>query len=122
MRITALQTNALRTKFLDQGIVTLFGKQADREDGRLVSLRTILPEVEFRPPLYKNRERVKSNTSWFQSTSESDVLISPCPWSFRAGLGQDVSYELNKGFSLILIVQLVKNQPARQESACNAGA
>ena len=40
--------NKLRDEVLGQRIVTLFGKPADREDGGLVSQRTILPKLEFR--------------------------------------------------------------------------
>ena len=35
-----------------QGIMTLFRKQADQKDGRLVSQRTILPKLGFRLLLY----------------------------------------------------------------------
>ena len=39
-------------KVLGQGIVTLFGKPADQEDGELVSQRAILLELELRLLLY----------------------------------------------------------------------
>ena len=42
------QASKLKDEMLGQGIVTLFGKPADREDSGLVSQRTILPELEFR--------------------------------------------------------------------------
>ena len=44
--------NKSRDKLLGQGIATLFRKPADQEDGGLASQRTILPELEFRLPLY----------------------------------------------------------------------
>ena len=46
------QTNKSRGEVLGQGIVTLFGKPADQEDGGLVSQRTIFRELEFRLLLY----------------------------------------------------------------------
>ena len=52
MLLTAQQANKLRDEVLGQGIVTLFGKPADQEDGRLVSQSTILPELEFRLLIY----------------------------------------------------------------------
>ena len=39
-------------KLLWQGIVTLFRKPADQEDGGLVPQGTVLPELEFRLLLY----------------------------------------------------------------------
>lgn len=45
--LAAQQVNKSRDKVLEQGIVTLFRKPADREDGILVSQRTILPGLEF---------------------------------------------------------------------------
>ena len=42
------KANKMSDELLGQGIVTLFGKQADPEDGGLVSHRTIFPELEFR--------------------------------------------------------------------------
>ena len=33
---------------LGQGVVTLFGKTEDQEDGEVVSQRTVLPELELR--------------------------------------------------------------------------
>ena len=44
--LTAQQANKSRDELLGQGIVTLFGKPADKEDGGLVSQRTILPGFE----------------------------------------------------------------------------
>ena len=49
---TARQANKSRDKLLGQGIVTLFGKPADRDNGGLVSQRTTFPELEFRLLLY----------------------------------------------------------------------
>ena len=46
------QANKFRDELLGQGIATLIGKLADREDGRLVSQKTILPQSEFRLLLY----------------------------------------------------------------------
>ena len=46
------QVNKSRDALLGQGIVTLFRKPANREDGGLVSQRTLLPELEFRLLLY----------------------------------------------------------------------
>ena len=40
----------LRDEALGQGIATLFRKPADREDGGLVSLRAIFPELGLRLP------------------------------------------------------------------------
>ena len=48
----ARQASKSRDEVLGQGIEALFRKPADREDGRLVSQRTILPELEFRFLLY----------------------------------------------------------------------
>ena len=42
----------LRDKGLEQGIATLFGERVDRENGSLVSQRTILHMLEFRVVLY----------------------------------------------------------------------
>ena len=50
--LTAWQTNKLRDEVLGQGIVTLFVKPADPEDGGLVFQRTIFPELEFQLFLY----------------------------------------------------------------------
>ena len=36
----------LKDELLEQGIETLFGKPADREDGGLMSQRTVLPVLE----------------------------------------------------------------------------
>ena len=49
---TAQQANKLRDELLGQGIATLFRKPADREDGGLVSQRTVFSELEFRFLLY----------------------------------------------------------------------
>ena len=45
------QANKSRDELLGQGIEILFRKPADREDGGLVSQRTILPQLELRPLL-----------------------------------------------------------------------
>ena len=50
--LTTQQANKSRDELWRQGRVTLLGKPADREDGGLVSQRTILPELEFRLLLY----------------------------------------------------------------------
>ena len=50
--LTAQQGNKSRDALLGQGIATLIEKPADREDGGLMSQRTILPELEFRLLLY----------------------------------------------------------------------
>ena len=42
------QADKSRDKLLGQGIVTLFGKPANQEDGGLMSQRSISPEFEFR--------------------------------------------------------------------------
>lgn len=44
--------NKLINVSLGQGIVTLFRKPTDPEDGELESQRTILFKLEFRFPLY----------------------------------------------------------------------
>ena len=49
--LTAQQANKSRDELVEQGLVTLFGKPADK-DGGLVSQRTILLELEFRLLLY----------------------------------------------------------------------
>ena len=46
------QGSKSRDKLLEQGIVTLFGKPVDEEDGVLVSPKNILPKLEFKLPLY----------------------------------------------------------------------
>ena len=46
--LTAQQANTLRNELLGQGVVTLFGKTEDQEDGEVVSQRTDLPELEVR--------------------------------------------------------------------------
>ena len=48
MLLTTGQANQSRDQLLWQRITTSFRKPADREDGRLMSQRTILPELEFR--------------------------------------------------------------------------
>ena len=50
--LTTQHAKNSRDKLLGQGIATLFGKPADREDGGLVPHRTTLPELEFRLLLY----------------------------------------------------------------------
>ena len=50
--LTARQANKLRDELWGQGIATLFRKPADRENGGLMSQRTILSELEFRLLLY----------------------------------------------------------------------
>ena len=50
--LTTQQANKSRDELLGQVISTLFGKPADREDGGLVSQRTIFPKSEFRLLLY----------------------------------------------------------------------
>ena len=50
--LAARQASKSRDELLGQGIAILFEIPADREDGGLVSQRTILPELEFRPLLY----------------------------------------------------------------------
>ena len=52
IRLATKQANKLRDNLLGQGIVTLFGKPGEREDGELVSQKTILPKLEFRLLLY----------------------------------------------------------------------
>ena len=51
-KLITRQANKSRDKLLGQGMMTLFGKSADQEDGGLVSQRTILPKLEFRHRLY----------------------------------------------------------------------
>lgn len=46
--LTAQQANTLRDEMLRQGVVTLFGKTEDQEDGEVLSQRTVLPELELR--------------------------------------------------------------------------
>ena len=48
MLLATQEAHKLRDELLRQGIVTLFRKLADQEDGGLVSQRTILPKLEFR--------------------------------------------------------------------------
>ena len=50
--LAAQQANKSRDEVLGQGILILFGKPTDREDGELVPQRTILLELEFRLLLY----------------------------------------------------------------------
>lgn len=50
--LAARQANKSRDALLGQGIVISFKRPADQEDGRLMSQRTILPVLEFRPLLY----------------------------------------------------------------------
>ena len=50
--LIARQASKLRDELLGQGIATLFRKPADREDGGLVSQRTIFPRLRLRPLLY----------------------------------------------------------------------
>ena len=45
--LTAQQASESRVKVLEQGIVILFRKPVDGEDGGLMSQRTILAELEF---------------------------------------------------------------------------
>ena len=47
MLLDTQEAHKLRDELLRQGIVTLFGKLADQEDGGLVSQRTILPELNL---------------------------------------------------------------------------
>ena len=55
------QADKSRDKLLGQGIVTLFGKPADQENGGLMSQRTILSELEFRLLLYwSGREQIQT--------------------------------------------------------------
>ena len=46
--LTISQANKSREEVLGQGIVTLFRKPEDKEDGRLLSQSTILLELESR--------------------------------------------------------------------------
>ena len=94
IRLATLQANKPRDKLLGQGIVTLFGKPADREDSELVSQRTSLPKSEFSFLLYWE-EGITWNISWCRPASEGGVLISFSLQSFTAGPG--VLCELNKG-------------------------
>ena len=50
--LAAKQVNKSRDELLRQGIVALFGKPADQEEGGLLSQRTVLPGLEFRLLLY----------------------------------------------------------------------
>ena len=45
--LTAQQASESRVKVLEQGIVILFRKPVDGEDGGLMSQRIILAELEF---------------------------------------------------------------------------
>ena len=87
-----------RDMLLGQGIMTLFGKWAEWEDGGLMSQRTIFPKLEFRLPLYYLKEEVVK--SWFWPDSGGDVLIPSFLQPFTGRLGQVVSSELNKGISV----------------------
>ena len=60
-------------KFLGQGILTLFRKLADQEDGGLESQRISVSELQFR--LLLKGEEVMSSISWFPSTSGGNVLM-----------------------------------------------
>ena len=69
----------------------LFRKPGDREDGGLVSQRTIFPELEYKLLLNKKGMGVKS---WFQ-----DVLTSSFLQPFPRETSQEVSYVLKKDAS-----------------------
>ena len=50
--LVAQRANKSRDRLLGQGMTNLLRKPADREDGGLVSQRTIVPELELRLLLY----------------------------------------------------------------------
>lgn len=90
------QASKLRDQLMGQGIVILFGKPADQEDGRLVP-KNHLPCIKIQATLILKVERGKSNISWFQSDPEGGVLISSSLQPFTGRPGQDASCELSKG-------------------------
>lgn len=78
------QAHTQRDGLLGQGTVTLFGKPAHREDGGLVSQRSLLPELEFRPFLYSTG-RVSAwllHTPWCRSPLF--MQLSTQIWSQRS--------------------------------------
>ena len=50
--LTAQHANKSEDKLFGQGLVTLLGKPADQDNGKLVSQKTILSKLEFRVLLY----------------------------------------------------------------------
>ena len=88
------QANKLRDELLGQGIMIFFGKLVGQEDGRLVSQRTIFPELGFRFLLYQKRTEKSPGSS----RTRGEVLISSSLELFICRPGQGVSWELNKVF------------------------
>ena len=92
--LAAKQVNKSRDELLRQGIVALFGKPADQEDGGLVFQRTALPKLELRLVLHQKGSgvgcckllRVKSLCS----------CICPC----RTGHDAPVTLQGDKCYSL----------------------
>ena len=70
--LAAWQANKSKDELLGQGVVTLFGNLTDREGSRLVSQRTILSKLEFRPLLrYRGRGcGWLLQASWCQTLSQ----------------------------------------------------
>ena len=92
-------------KVVGQGIVTLFRKSADRQDGRLGSksnhlIRVWMPvsfiEKRGKEVRKKSKKGVNcANISWNMQTRNRDVLSSSFSQPFSSGQGQASS--LNKG-------------------------
>ena len=57
------QANKLRDELLGQGITILSGELLGQEDGRLVSQRTIFPELGFRFLLYQKKTEESPGSS-----------------------------------------------------------
>ena len=87
------QASKSRDKLLGQGIVTLFGKPADQENGGPESQNTIVSELGCRLFILKG-EQV---SFLFQPDSEGYVSMSSFLQPFTDGPGQNVSCELSKG-------------------------
>ena len=87
------QADKSRDKLLGQGIVTLFGKPADQENGGSGSQKTIISELWCKLFILKGEEV----RFWFQPDSKGYVFMSSFLQPFTDGPDQDVSCKLNKG-------------------------
>ena len=85
--LAARQANKLRDQVLGQGIGTLLGKLADREDGGCVSQRTVSPKSEG------------EGCGWLLQTSWCR-LFCPCSCPPRSGRDVPVNLQQDKWYSL----------------------
>ena len=112
---------------LREGIVLLFGKSADREDGGPVSQRTILPELAFRLLLILKGRGCGwlLQTSWCRNPATKQLLFSVLQLFMSMRMGKCYTFKgqsLENGLYYVfqgignILLQRVQNQHGKAQT------